>query len=448
MSIYSYKLGDYHAIKTAEINIDGITVLAGTNGSGKSTLSRWLYYLVNGAEMYDKLLFVDFKRKLSRSIQQKMMVYRDMRRILGDNTVRTFINASVMSTNDIDQVDYDNDKCTRLVLDAYIHQLNLFCEKLGQFLSDRSDLARRNRILNFLGIEEDGNKNLEQLVEDFYDDELLKANQLTEEMLHNKEIRSADSFFSLVARYYDETDTPPTNIQLEEDGAGLFIGETLGNLYNLQRAVYVDSPMALTIKTANNHFWRELHDIVLQDNKELRLEEKKLVRRIQNLLDGNVEMKEAETPFDDNELRYISSDGAVNIDIEKTATGFKTFTYLMRFLQSGTLNEKTLLLIDEPEAHLHPKWIFDYAHLLVLLNKHLDLKIMIASHNPDMVAALKAVAEKEGMLGKVHFYLAEQITESPHQYSYRDCGQEIAPIFESFNIALDRINAYGTGDLQ
>lgn len=447
MSIYKYKLGNYHAIKEAEIEIDGITVLAGVNGSGKSTLSRWLYYLVNGAEMYDRLLFQDFKRRLSHSIQQKIMVYRDMRRTLGDNTLRAITNASVMSTSDIDKVDYDDDKSSILVLDAYIHQLNLFCDKLRQYLSDQSDLARRNRILNFLGIEERGIRENGQLVEDFYDLELQRANQLTEKMFQDKESRPIDKFFSLVARYYDETDTPPANLQLEEDGAGLFIGNTLGNLYNLQRAIYVDSPMALTVETANNHFWQELHNIVLQDNKELSLEEKKLVRRIQNLLDGNVEVKEAETPFDNKELRYVSSDNVVNIGIEKTATGFKTFTYLMRFLQSGILKENTLLLIDEPEAHLHPKWIFDYAQLLVLLNKHLDLKVMVASHNPDMVAALKAVAEKEGMLGKVHFYLSEQVTDSYHQFSYRDCGQEIAPIFESFNIALTRINAYGTGSL-
>ena len=49
MSKYKYTLRDYHAIKEAEIKLDGITVLSGINGCGKSTLSRWLFYLVNGS---------------------------------------------------------------------------------------------------------------------------------------------------------------------------------------------------------------------------------------------------------------------------------------------------------------------------------------------------------------------------------------------------------------
>ena len=37
MSNYRYTLSDYHAIKEADITINGITVLAGENGCGKKT---------------------------------------------------------------------------------------------------------------------------------------------------------------------------------------------------------------------------------------------------------------------------------------------------------------------------------------------------------------------------------------------------------------------------
>lgn len=57
MSKYIYKLSDYHAIKKAAISIDGITVLSGINGCGKSTLSKWLYYIVNGANLYDEFIY-------------------------------------------------------------------------------------------------------------------------------------------------------------------------------------------------------------------------------------------------------------------------------------------------------------------------------------------------------------------------------------------------------
>lgn len=53
MGKYIYKLLGYHAVKEAEIKLDGITVLSGINGCGKSTLSRWLYYLINGSRDFD-----------------------------------------------------------------------------------------------------------------------------------------------------------------------------------------------------------------------------------------------------------------------------------------------------------------------------------------------------------------------------------------------------------
>jgi len=68
-----------------------------------------------------------------------------------------------------------------------------------------------------------------------------------------------------------------------------------------------------------------------------------------------------------------------------------------------SLSRLDLLIIDEPEAHLHPQWIVEYARILVLLNKKLGVKFMIASHNPDMVSALRYISEKEEILQNVHF---------------------------------------------
>ena len=51
---------NYRAIKQADIQLSGITVVSGVNGCGKSTLSRWLYYLVNTINQFDKLVTDDF----------------------------------------------------------------------------------------------------------------------------------------------------------------------------------------------------------------------------------------------------------------------------------------------------------------------------------------------------------------------------------------------------
>ena len=168
--------------------------------------------------------------------------------------------------------------------------------------------------------------------------------------------------------------------------------------------------------------------------------------RVKDLLNGETVLEEDDV-FDEKSLRYISKDKKVNISLKDAATGFKAFSYLQRLLENGNLNQETLLMIDEPEAHLHPQWIVEFARLLVLLNKELGLKIMIASHNPDMVYAIHDIAHKEGVLSDTRFYVAQPDEENPHQYVYKDLEHEIGEIFDSFNIALDRINIYGNGGM-
>ena len=100
-----------------------------------------------------------------------------------------------------------------------------------------------------------------------------------------------------------------------------------------------------------------------------------------------------------------------------------------------------MLIIDEPEVHLHPQWIVEYARMLVLLNKELGVKLFIATHNPDMISAIKYISEKEDVSQQLNFYLAQ--SNPDFTYGYKALGGDIDEIFGSFNIAIDRINLYG-----
>ena len=143
----------------------------------------------------------------------------------------------------------------------------------------------------------------------------------------------------------------------------------------------------------------------------------------------------------DDDFIYKRNDGAV-FNLNDCATGIKSFGILQILLNNGRLNKNTILIIDEPEAHLHPQWIVEYARLIVLLNKQLGVKFFIASHNPDMVSAIKYIAQKEKVADSLNFYLAHKLPNT-YRYYYIDLQRNIDPIFESFNIALDRINQYG-----
>ena len=105
------------------------------------------------------------------------------------------------------------------------------------------------------------------------------------------------------------------------------------------------------------------------------------------------------------------------------------------------------MLLEEPEAHLHPQWIVEYAKLLVLLNKKIGMKILVSSHNPDMVSAIQSISRKEAVLNSVHFYVAKKQINAT-RYSFKHLGTEIGEIFESFNIALSRIKMYGENGIE
>ncbi len=144
-------------------------------------------------------------------------------------------------------------------------------------------------------------------------------------------------------------------------------------------------------------------------------------------------------------MRYVRRADGLNISIDEVATGMKSFAYLLRLLQNGYIDNQTLLIIDEPEAYLHPQWIVKFAKVLVLIQKQLGTKIMVASHDPDMVAAINSIAEAEGLSKITNFY---QASKEPGElrYTYDNSGNDISRVFESFNIALDRIDDYKASD--
>ena len=211
---------------------------------------------------------------------------------------------------------------------------------------------------------------------------------------------------------------------------------------SLRRAIYVDSPMILSdVEDSASGLWGRFRKLLYNVNYRTAGNNEKLQISIQSIIGGKIASEEDIFGYS-QELHYLANDG-VDIRIEEAATGIKSFAYISRLLENGWLDKETLLLIDEPEAHLHPQWIVEFARLLVLIHKEMGTKIMIASHNPDMVAAIQSIAIKEEVIDRTKFYLAERDKDTL-AYSFVDKGTEIGDIFESFNIAMSRIEQYGT----
>ena len=450
MSKFRYKIQDYHAIKEANININGITVLAGENGCGKSTLSRWLYYVINVIAKFELIVYQDYINFILNTIKQWDFVGKDISRTSlsktnSNNSQFAFIKMAEEQLErllHVNEFNSDNIEKAKII---FFKTFDIFLEQLKTFLDSEVLSFRKNRVLNYLNIKKTITNDNNIVINNYKKSEEYHINLITNKIYTQIEKRTKDNLYRLIYTEYFEIDSHPKNLQFIEDDVELFDENHISYIYNLTNAIYVDTPMSITSEDNKNELWKKLKALIYEDsNNDISIDTKKIIKRVSNIIGGEIKL---ENNLFSDELRYISSDKSIDITLDKAATGIKTFSYIQRLLQNGYLTNKTLLLIDEPEAHLHPQWIVDYARLLVHINKYLGTKIMIASHNPDMVAAIRSIAEKEDILEETHFYIAQKEKNSA-QYSYKDLGHNIEEIFKSFNIALERINLYGANNIQ
>ena len=141
-------------------------------------------------------------------------------------------------------------------------------------------------------------------------------------------------------------------------------------------------------------------------------------------------------------LVYVREDG-LHIALLDCSQGIKLFGIMYALLKYGGINEKTFLIVDGVDGYLHPTWLVEYARILVFIRKNLGTRIVISSHYPGMVSAIKYISEKEGVQGGLNFYLAEADAENAYRYTYAPQGNDIENIFGSFNRAFELLDGYG-----
>ena len=77
-------------------------------------------------------------------------------------------------------------------------------------------------------------------------------------------------------------------------------------------------------------------------------------------------------------------------------------------LETGVLKKKDVLILDEPEIHLHSEWQIIYAELIVILQKTFDLTILLVTHSSQFLESLIYYMEKHGIADKGNYYIPVQ----------------------------------------
>ena len=107
--------------------------------------------------------------------------------------------------------------------------------------------------------------------------------------------------------------------------------------------------------------------------------------------------------------RYFYNENGESYDFRNISTGLKSFALIERMLETGALKRKDVLILDEPEIHLHSEWQIYYAELIVLLQKKFDLTILLVTHSFQFLEALDFYMKKYEILEKSNFYIPENV---------------------------------------
>ena len=200
--------------------------------------------------------------------------------------------------------------------------------------------------------------------------------------------------------------------------------------------VFIESPLVWNF----TDFFRDIAQVESQIN--IKLEYPYLMKD----LNFKLHIKSASNGFDikkqmtdlmggefkkDEMGRYYFDKNGQKIDLVNTATGIKTFGIFQVLSQNNYLNKDTVLILDEPEVHLHPKWQLEMAKVIVELVKN-GVKVLVNSHSPYMIEALQRYSE----LAEVNsdFYLAEDgYIEKENDSNF----ETLAKIFEKLSEPFD-----------
>lgn len=107
------------------------------------------------------------------------------------------------------------------------------------------------------------------------------------------------------------------------------------------------------------------------------------------------------------EFRDIHYDSPISA--ENLSTGVKAFTLLQMLLHHRMLKKGTILILDEPEVNLHPEWQIRYAKYVSLLQKELELTVLITTHSPFFLKAIENASYDYENDENTHYYYAQNV---------------------------------------
>lgn len=389
---------NFAKIKEADILVDGITVIAGENNTGKSTVGKIVFSLFNALSGVEDEI---------RDERLKEMEYSN--RFILQNYINGTGKSRITTTQNIYRLSKRISEC------------------IGNLLKEHDDISEQvirqsvetewnlfSRVVHI--VKEETERNIiDEIAENI--SEILKLPEQT--IVLEVISRYFNNVFYSQINPLSENVDDETTVELEIKGKRNKIWfsdnkckEFESEIDILHKAIYIDNPFIIdNLSEYNGTLMDELLRSLLTKslNKKavdgvvetVRVREKldDIFKALKEVVDGEI--------VTDREDFYLKNDNLSKpILLNNLSTGMKSFVILKMLLENGCISEKDVVILDEPEIHLHPQWQIVYAQMIVLLKKTFDLSVIVTTHSPYFVDALNLFSCEYGIDKKVNYYLS------------------------------------------
>ena len=370
------KISNFAKIKEANIKLDGITVIAGENNTGKSTIGKILF------SMFNSLKDIDGRIEELRNSQIEIS-------ILGWCFQYKFEKKYVIAKNILKQLvpSYD-----------FAEVRNVIKRTLNIYEKNRKDLdvdELTEKVFILLKAPKESVR-LELIRRYFY------------EMFHgqNNPLNNSDSE-SIISLSIKNN---PIRLKFMKNEC-----EEYERTFEIQhKAILIDNPFIMDELNPSSKITsttdKMIYDLVhmkseIDDNLFTSVMAKDKLKKIFEIMNNAINGDVIQT--NDGEFYYKDDSASEPLNVCNLSTGLKSFALLKLLLERGLLENRDVIIFDEPEIHLHPQWQVVYAETIMLLQKYFDLTIVVTTHSPYFLDAISLFSKKHEIDNKCNYYLSE-----------------------------------------
>ena len=136
---------------------------------------------------------------------------------------------------------------------------------------------------------------------------------------------------------------------------------------------------------------------------------------------------------------YAAHNLSSPIGVENISSGTKAFLTLKYLIMNDQIDRKGVLILDEPEVHLHPKWQELYAEIIILLQRIYDLTLLVSTHSADFVSFLEYYTRKHGSSKLCRYYLMDNVADGKYATA-ENVTDSIDRIYKELSMPYIRIS--------